>query len=217
MPLNPLSSNPSAPSNCAVCGTAFLTWPYLLREGYGRFCSKDCRYAARKKAPVEIKAGYARRSREYYQRHGHRAATDYQRQWYIENRTRILDARKARYEPERARLYRTQNADGIREYRRQYQQDGHQSTALAHRRNRLRAASASDISSSWLRELKMVASQCLICTCTMHPDGRRMDGKTLDHIVPIIMGGRHSQANVRYICRQCNLSRPKDGRDIAIG
>lgn len=29
-----------------------------------------------------------------------------------------------------------------------------------------------------------------------------------------IFGGLHIMKNVRYICRRCNLKRPKDGSDI---
>ena len=40
--------------------------------------------------------------------------------------------------------------------------------------------------------------------------------KTLDHIIPINKkcNGLHIMANVRYICRKCNGTRPKDGSDL---
>lgn len=30
------------PAVCAHCGAAFLTWPYKVRAGEGRFCSRRC-------------------------------------------------------------------------------------------------------------------------------------------------------------------------------
>jgi 5-methylcytosine-specific restriction endonuclease McrA len=39
------------------------------------------------------------------------------------------------------------------------------------------------------------------------------NSKELDHIVPLGVGGTHTVGNVRIICRDCNLRRPKDGSD----
>lgn len=67
-----------------------------------------------------------------------------------------------------------------------------------------------DITIDWLMQLKKNTEICSLCgknmieTSVYHPDQ-----KNLDHIVPLCMGGKHTKNNVRYICRNCNLHRPK--------
>ena len=36
-------SKPSLVRLCDICGAPYKTWPYLVRQGYGRYC-KACRY-----------------------------------------------------------------------------------------------------------------------------------------------------------------------------
>lgn len=38
--------------------------------------------------------------------------------------------------------------------------------------------------------------------------------RQIDHIMPLNVGGAHTPANLRAICRSCNYSRPKDGSDL---
>ena len=40
--------------------------------------------------------------------------------------------------------------------------------------------------------------------------------KTIDHITPLNKKckGKHVKSNIRFICFKCNITRPKDGRDI---
>lgn len=73
-----------------------------------------------------------------------------------------------------------------------------------------------DITATWLLELKTKAVFCPLCSVEMVEDGRMLDGKTLDHIILLSLEGTHTMANVRITCRTCNLSRPRDGRDITL-
>jgi len=68
----------------------------------------------------------------------------------------------------------------------------------------------------WLLKLRQKTSICPLCNIEMVEDGRKFNGKTLDHIVPLNgkCGGKHIKTNVWYICRKCNISRPRDGSDI---
>lgn len=57
------------------------------------------------------------------------------------------------------------------------------------------------------------ARKCAACGCYMTTaQGPRQ--KHVDHIVPLVVGGTHTVGNLRVICRTCNLTRPKDGRDV---
>lgn len=62
--------------------------------------------------------------------------------------------------------------------------------------------------------MKEAARRCPLCGVTMSGRQYEPSSKHLDHIIPISQGGAHTRANVRVICQTCNLSRPKDGRDL---
>lgn len=106
---------------------------------------------------------------------------------------------------ERARVklreWRAANPDKVRAHRKY------------HKHRRRVAQLDSDISSADVAHLVASASVCPCC-------GVRMVGepgpaqKQLDHIIPLNVGGTHTLANVRVICRTCNLRRPKDGSDL---
>src|SRR3990167_10792678 len=38
---------------CLYCGKSFLVHPYKIKEGKGKYCSKDCWYASKKGKPIE--------------------------------------------------------------------------------------------------------------------------------------------------------------------
>jgi 5-methylcytosine-specific restriction endonuclease McrA len=141
----------------------------------------------------------------------------YKQRWYSENKEHVLAARKERHrihrETENAnkRAYREANKEKLHEF---CKSPAAKASVTHHRHLRRLRGSDTDITSGWLVELKAKAGNCPVCDVTMASDGRKMDGKTLDHIIPINVGGKHSMRNVRYICRNCNLSRPKDGSDI---
>lgn len=37
----------------------------------------------------------------------------------------------------------------------------------------------------------------------------------IDHILPLVAGGKDTPENVRVVCSECNLNRPQDGRDVS--
>lgn len=82
-------------------------------------------------------------------------------------------------------------------------------------KHRLRAmAGDSDITKTDLVNL-FRAGSCPVCGVPM-TSAVGPAQKQLDHIVPLNVGGRHVLANVRVICRTCNLTRPRDGSDVAV-
>ncbi|MBK7447847.1 MAG: HNH endonuclease, partial [Ignavibacteria bacterium] len=64
-----------------------------------------------------------------------------------------------------------------------------------------------DIDSKWLKKLYEDTNICEVCN-------RKMKDKSIDHILPLNVGGLHIKSNVRIICLKCNLQRPKNGSDI---
>jgi hypothetical protein len=76
---------------------------------------------------------------------------------------------------------------------------------------------ASDLLLTAADEQRLLAGRtmCPLCSKKMRDDVGPNDprSKQLDHIVPVTVGGVHTEGNVRVICRLCNLGRPKDGSD----
>jgi 5-methylcytosine-specific restriction endonuclease McrA len=67
------------------------------------------------------------------------------------------------------------------------------------RRVRLLNADGDFTAEQWVRMKQACEFRCLCC-------GRREPEITLsmDHVVPLIQGGPHCEANIQPICRECN-------------
>lgn len=72
---------------------------------------------------------------------------------------------------------------------------------------------AGDLTVADVSRLLAAQRKCPLCSCWMTVR-RGPRQRQLDHIVPIAAGGTHTRANVRVICRTCNLARPWDGSDV---
>jgi len=80
-----------------------------------------------------------------------------------------------------------------------------------------RLAVRDGVSASVVARLVAEAQRCPLCDVPLDQDGSTVNGKQVDHIVPLGVGGLHVESNLRVICRTCNLSRPKDGSDLPSG
>lgn len=49
--------------------------------------------------------------------------------------------------------------------------------------------------------------RCAYCSGLMHDDGMRQDGATIEHVVPIILGGGRERENLVSACLACNGAR----------
>ena len=76
------------------------------------------------------------------------------------------------------------------------------------------ACSITDIDSAFLDKLRKNTIFCVICNKKLENHSKYPDGKHLDHITPLNVGGTHTKNNVRYICALCNCKRPRDGSDV---
>lgn len=85
------------------------------------------------------------------------------------------------------------------------------------RKNHTRRAarhSIGDVTPDVELKLRGEARACPLCEVRLIDEPYQPASKELDHIVPLGVGGTHTVGNVRIICRQCNLERPKDGSDF---
>lgn len=203
------------------CDNEFNTYPYLLKQGFGKFCSKECRFKDKRKSKEHIREGNNRRAKKWRLKNKNygksKKIKDYKKTWYEKNKERILEKRKVDYDlnPEKFKDYRKQNKEKIKVYNKIYCKTdvARASTRNSQHKRRL-VEKDTDIDTSWLKEQKQKAIYCPLCDCKMEHDGRKMKGKTLDHLIVINKGGPHKKNNVLYMCRECNLSRPKNNSDI---
>jgi 5-methylcytosine-specific restriction endonuclease McrA len=84
------------------------------------------------------------------------------------------------------------------------------------RREQLEGRFVSDIRPERELSMRREARDCPLCGVLMTAEPRKPNSKHLDHIVPIGIGGTHTLGNVRIICADCNLRRPKDGSDVGM-
>lgn len=159
-------------------------------------------------------------------------------EYFKNNKEKILDKNKIRYEEKkekylsRQKEYYIENKNKKIEYQREYyhshkeeqrervhqkRKDGKFKSIDANHRHKRRAlCKNTDITNEWLKELRENSIICPLCGKEMkdlslfyHPDQ-----KQLDHIAPLNTGGMHTKDNVRFICGNCNNTRPKDGSDV---
>lgn len=87
--------------------------------------------------------------------------------------------------------------------------------AKARRRYRdyVKLATVSDITPQQELAMRKKARKCPLCGARMTDKPNLPNSKHLDHILPLNQGGTHTHGNVRIICLDCNIKRPKDGSD----
>lgn len=49
-----MPGKPTQPCTCEQCGTAFKAWPYRIKRGDARFCSRKCWYTAKTGQPANF-------------------------------------------------------------------------------------------------------------------------------------------------------------------
>ena len=185
--------------------------------------------------PANIQDVLRARWRARYQRNKERILA-YRKKYRTQNYSRVhkwesksrnrADAkeRKNRKAAERRKLNKERTRQENVEYRKTVAYQGSQkkyrtselykATMTKYQGMRRSLTLITDIDSKWLAESRRKTIQCPICGKLLENHGRYPNGKHLDHIIPIFVGGGHFKHNVRYICAECNIARPRDGSDI---
>ena len=151
----------------------------------------------------------------------------YRKEYYIKNKDKIKEKQKKYDEKNKDRIkeykkeYRKKNKSKIKktfgvwleknkgkdlEYHRNYIKTHKHIYSNAFHKRRLKMK-FTDIDNKWLKQLYDNTDICEVCN-------RKMKKKSIDHIIPINVGGLHIKSNVRIICLKCNQQRPKNGSDI---
>ncbi len=135
--------------------------------------------------------------------------------WQEKNQSKVRSAYN-RYDAKRTQSKERQ--EYVRAYATNYRGINRDSILLSAKQTysrRREQMKETDITVDWLVQQKHSTSLCPNCDIELTTLGiNEPTSKHLDHIIPLNIGGLHLKSNVRYICRTCNLTRPRDGRDI---
>lgn len=149
-----------------------------------------------------------RNKRNMVRHHARKDDPDYRAQRQA-SRVRFYEANKARVRAVSnawTAEWRTRNADALRAYDRAYRQQNPDQVRAKNQRRRALMLAAWDEDVDLAQLFDRDAGVCGICHTSVDPTAVWPDkmSKTLDHIVPLSRGGRHSWANAQLAHAVCN-------------
>jgi 5-methylcytosine-specific restriction endonuclease McrA len=173
---------------------AFAATEYRCRD-----CLREKARVYREANPDKVKESQARynktdKARAKARRHYENGGRDYQQDWAERNRDKTRAA---------ARRHYARNADSEKarnmEWRRKNPEAWRRISNASEERRRAQKANAGifDIVPKDFRRL--YSQPCAACGAT--------EGQTMDHIIPLSRGGRHSIGNLQTLCGSCNYSK----------
>lgn len=155
-------------------------------------------YQKQKTRKNRDREGYLNYLKDYY--HKNKKQTQQKRretlrEWKRKNRSHVLRRDKA---------YRERNPDKFRGYARKWRRKNKDKVVMyaQRRRARLLGADGNYTTREWGRLKKQFSHQCLCCK-KREPSIKL----TVDHVVPISLGGSNSIDNIQPLCMSCNSSK----------
>jgi len=198
--------------SCQQCGSEFAR---NLRGRPRRFCSEKCRIASYRLAHSEVNRRYYQQKRRNPQTdicfgtcdecgrfHARRLATTAVSFIKAGGILRCYGCAKVRrltrkLERERERRAEWRDASDPRYEILRSREDN-----KSHRR-RVRISATSDVSNAEIADLRRSRKTCPNCGCRFSS----RNPATIEHIIPLALGGTHTRDNLRLWCRSCNSSR----------
>lgn len=183
------------PSTMKICSTCKKTFARTDEFYSKRAASKDgLSYSCKTCERETAMRSYRKRKRK-----------SKDKKYYENNRERLLDQSKENYQDnkkvrlEQCKEYRQNNPETARK-------------ADKKRRERLATAEKDGVTRDEIIERDSIAGipYCQICNMPI-TDIKELQ---IDHKVPLAAGGADTADNKRVVHKSCNISRPKDGRDL---
>jgi hypothetical protein len=172
------------------------------KSGINNACKK-CEIKRTKEWRKKENRHYIEYNKEYYQKNKEKQLERH-KEYYQENKENIIES---------AKTYYKKNSDNVKENVRKYGKTKKGKEVKRNSSAKRRASISGNVNADFLINLKEETEYCPLCGCKLSDE--EGDNKYhLDHIIPINIGGKHIKENVRFTCRKCNLTRPKDGSDI---
>jgi 5-methylcytosine-specific restriction endonuclease McrA len=182
---------------------------YAERKGY-RSCCKACDSADRKQHYIDNKESI-KAKRAIYQKEHRSEQYEHLKKWRKNNPEKVREAGRRQYaenvEHRRAvkNAWKLQNPESIKNASERYRLNHLPKMAeKSHkRRARLRGNGVFQVTEKEL--IRLYASPCAHCGA--------IENVTIDHVIPVARGGRHSIGNLQPLCLSCNSS--KNARTMA--
>jgi 5-methylcytosine-specific restriction endonuclease McrA len=136
--------------------------------------------------------------RREYRRLHREINAEYCHQYHAEHREEILE-RQRRYRNEHRLELRVKGAAFARKFRLE-----HPEAEINHSARRRNRTQESEISKDeWLAVMRMYNWHCAYCGQSLST----RETRTIDHVVPLALGGAHTPLNLVAACRFCNNSK----------
>lgn len=183
---------------CKQCGVEFAP-----KHGNMRYCSTECSKIAR-----------SRRGRRWALEHKE-SVRESSRKWRAKNRARSRETSRRWREENRERHLKlcqewaSENPGRLREGTRKWRAANPDKVGAASARRAsielAGNASYEDIEAKW----EAGDQTCCLCGTPIDPDlpSNHREGRTLEHLTPIMRGGRHDIDNLDFAHRSCNSSK----------
>ena len=103
------------------------------------------------------------------------------------------------------RRYREANPEKVKDAKRKYREaNPEKAVERVHRRRARKRNQLGTVTKTKPEILKAQGSRCAAPGCHKRI---KLAGSHLDHIIPLLMGGMHEDANLQVLCVFCNLSK----------
>lgn len=186
---------------CIECGASLQGLHFNATR-----CSEECKAIARKAKYDANRDVILAKKAEYYVRK-HDEIKLKQTAWRAENRDHINEASAGYRKRDREKLRLRQAAWRLAnpDYMRSWELVNAAKISENNFRRRVRMAAAKDgvtvTQRDWDRLIQRYDNKCAYCHCSL-------DGCfTIDHVMPIAKGGRHTIGNLVPACKPCNSSK----------
>lgn len=195
-----------------VCQDCGLEWEREAKRGPKPLRCEPCKSEDRRRYYAENKESRSEYARRWYLKN-REAAGERSRRYYEENSDRMREYRRRYYvqniekERESTQRYREENREKRREDARRYWEQNPDVRRKNRQARRARERNALDETFLPGEVYGRDGWTCGICQQPVDPDLRHPDpmSPSLDHIVPLSLGGRHSRANTQLAHLLCNI------------
>jgi hypothetical protein len=197
---------------CSTCGEWKDKSEFHKNKNYrdGReYACKSCRSAtARRYLALNPEQEHARKKR--WADKNKEKTREKDREWRAKNPEKVKAWKQKNYykDPEKARErshnWKASNKEKLREYYRSYREKNLEQTILwtHQRRARIKGNGGTFTVKQWRDLCEKYGNKCLRC-------GRTDQKLTIDHVIPIVLGGLNVIENIQPLCRSCNCKKNK--------
>jgi 5-methylcytosine-specific restriction endonuclease McrA len=188
-------------SYCKQCNSEYEKQRYKEKTSTVKAANKRWAQANPEKCRERVKrysATHPEKKREYREKHLERERETHQ-VWYRDNKDKVK---------ERTRQYREGNKERLQAAANQWRKDHPENyKATTHKRlSRIKGSGGVITAKEWRELCEKYGNKCLCC-------GRDDVKLTLDHVIPIAMGGLNVISNAQPLCQSCNSKKWKNHID----